>query len=40
MSVSVCHIIGGIVGGGIEQVIINYCSRIKDVEFDLLKEPG
>lgn len=36
MSVSVCHIIGGIVGGGIEQVIINYCSRIKDIEFDLL----
>lgn len=36
MSVSVCHIIGGIVGGGIEQVIINYCSRIKDIKFDLL----
>lgn len=36
MSTSVCHIIGGIVGGGIEQVIANYCSRIKGVEFDLL----
>ena len=36
MSVSVCHIIGGIVGGGIEQVVVNYCSRIKDIEFDLL----
>lgn len=36
MSVSVCHIIGGIVGGGIEQVVVNYCSKIKDIEFDLL----
>lgn len=34
--VSVCHIIGGIVGGGVEQVIANYCSRIEGVRFTLL----
>ena len=36
MKKKVCHVIGGIVGGGIEQVIINYCSKIKTVDFDLL----
>ena len=34
--VSVCHIVGGIVGGGVEQVIVNYCSKIKNVQFALL----
>ena len=36
MKKKVCHVIGGIVGGGIEQVIINYCSKIETVDFDLL----
>lgn len=36
VNVSVCHVVGGIVGGGIEQVIINYCSKIKEIHFDLL----
>lgn len=33
----VCHVIHGIVGGGAEQVILNYCSKIKDeFRFDLI----
>ena len=34
--VQVCQIVHGIVGGGSEQVVLNYCSRMRDVHFDLL----
>ena len=34
--IQVCHIIHGIVGGGSEQVVLNYCSRMPDIHFDLL----
>lgn len=35
--VKVCHITHGIVGSGVEQVILNYCSRMsKDIQFDVL----
>ena len=36
MSVCVCHVLHGIVGGGSEQVVLNYCSRMRDIHFDLL----
>ena len=36
MKVKVCHIVGGIVGGGVEQVIANYCSMMSNIQFDLL----
>ncbi len=32
----VCEVVHGIVGGGSEQVILNYCSRMKDIQFDML----
>lgn len=32
----VCQILHGIVGGGSEQVVLNYCSRVRDIHFDLL----
>jgi len=32
----VCQVVHGIVGGGSEQVILNYCSRMKDIQFDML----
>lgn len=35
--IKVCHITHGIVGSGVEQVILNYCSRMsKDIQFDVL----
>ena len=36
MSVRVCQILHGIVGGGSEQVVLNYCSRMRGIHFDLL----
>lgn len=36
MSVRVCQVLHGIVGGGSEQVVLNYCSRMHDAHFDLL----
>ena len=36
MSIRVCHVLHGIVGGGSEQVVLNYCSRMRDIHFDLL----
>lgn len=36
MSVRVCQVLHGIVGGGSEQVVLNYCSRMHDIHFDLL----
>lgn len=36
MSVRVCQVMHGIVGGGSEQVVLNYCSRMCDIHFDLL----
>ena len=33
---SVCQVLHGIVGGGSEQVVLNYCSRMRDIHFDLL----
>lgn len=32
----ICHVLHGIVGGGSEQVVLNYCSRMHGVQFDLL----
>ena len=32
----VCQVLHGIVGGGSEQVVLNYCSRMRDIQFDLL----
>ena len=32
----VCQVLHGIVGGGSEQVVLNYCSRMHDIHFDLL----
>lgn len=32
----VCQVLHGIVGGGSEQVVLNYCSRMRGVHFDLL----
>lgn len=34
--VKVCQVLHGIVGGGSEQVVLNYCSRMSDIHFDLL----
>ena len=34
--IKVCLVVHGIVGGGSEQVILNYCSRMKDIQFDML----
>ena len=36
MSIRVCQVLHGIVGGGSEQVVLNYCSRMRDIHFDLL----
>lgn len=36
MSVRVCQVLHGIVGGGSEQVVLNYCSRMCNIHFDLL----
>ena len=36
MSIRVCQVLHGIVGGGSEQVVLNYCSRMCDIHFDLL----
>lgn len=30
----VCHVLHGIVGGGSEQVVLNYCSRMHGIRFD------
>ena len=35
-NVCVCQVLHGIVGGGSEQVVLNYCSRMHDIHFDLL----
>lgn len=35
-NIRVCQILHGIVGGGSEQVVLNYCSRMRDIHFDLL----
>ena len=35
-NIRVCHVLHGIVGGGSEQVVLNYCSRMHDVHFDVL----
>ena len=34
--IRICQVLHGIVGGGSEQVVLNYCSRMPDVHFDLL----
>lgn len=36
MSIRVCQVLHGIVGGGSEQVVLNYCSRMRGIHFDLL----
>lgn len=36
MSIRVCQVLHGIVGGGSEQVVLNYCSRMHEAHFDLL----
>lgn len=36
MNIRVCQVLHGIVGGGSEQVVLNYCSRIRNIHFDLL----
>ena len=35
-NICVCQVLHGIVGGGSEQVVLNYCSRMRDIHFDLL----
>ena len=35
-AIRVCQVLHGIVGGGSEQVVLNYCSRIRNIHFDLL----
>ena len=35
-NIHVCQVLHGIVGGGSEQVVLNYCSRMRDIHFDLL----
>lgn len=35
-NIRVCQVLHGIVGGGSEQVVLNYCSRMRDIQFDLL----
>lgn len=32
----ICQVLHGIVGGGSEQVVLNYCSRMHDMHFDVL----
>lgn len=34
--IHVCQVLHGVVGGGSEQVVLNYCSRMRDIHFDLL----
>ena len=34
--IKVCQVLHGIVGGGSEQVVLNYCSRMSNIHFDLL----
>ena len=34
--IRVCQVLHGIVGGGSEQVVLNYCSRMRNIHFDLL----
>lgn len=34
--IKVCQVLHGIVGGGSEQVVLNYCSRMRGIHFDLL----
>lgn len=34
--IRICQVLHGIVGGGSEQVVLNYCSRMTDIRFDLL----
>ena len=34
--IKVCQVLHGIVGGGSEQVVLNYCSRMSSIHFDLL----
>lgn len=34
--IRVCQVLHGIVGGGSEQVVLNYCSRMQGIHFDLL----
>ena len=36
MGIRVCQVLHGIVCGGSEQVVLNYCSRMRDIHFDLL----
>lgn len=35
-NIRACQVLHGIVGGGSEQVVLNYCSRMHDIHFDLL----
>ena len=35
-NIRVCQVLHGIVGGGSEQVVLNYCSRMRDIHFELL----
>lgn len=35
-NIRVCQVLHGIVGGGSEQIVLNYCSRMRDIHFDLL----
>ena len=35
-NIRVCQVLHGIVGGGSEQVVLNYCSRMREIHFDLL----
>ena len=35
-NIRVCQVLHGIVGGGSEQVVLNYCSRMRSIHFDLL----
>jgi len=35
-NIKVCHVLHGIVGGGSEQVVLNYCSRMPEIHFDVL----
>lgn len=35
-NIRVCQVLHGIVGGGSEQVVLNYCSRMRGIYFDLL----
>lgn len=35
-NIRVSQVLHGIVGGGSEQVVLNYCSRMHDIHFDLL----